>query len=313
MAAYLGLDTSNYTTSTAVYFDDTGELQQQKRLLPVKPGAIGQRQSDAVFGHVKALGGLLGGLLEEAGYPTLTAVGVSVSPRDEAGSYMPCFLAGEMAAQSVAAAGNLPLYCFSHQGGHIAAALFGADRLDLLERPFLAFHVSGGTTQCLHVEPNGETVFAIATIARSLDLHAGQVVDRVGALLGLPFPAGPSLEALAAESEAVYTPKPTLKGMDCCMSGLENQCQRRLDGGEAPADVAKYCLSAIGAALLAMTGKALERYPGLPLVYAGGVMSNRYLQQLLGDAFGGSFASPGFSADNAAGIALLCSIRHRKG
>lgn len=312
MALTLGIDTSNYTTSTAVYDGETAEIRQNKRLLPIKEGAVGQRQSDAVFGHVKQLGELLTGLLaEETG--DIAAIGVSVTPRDEAGSYMPCFLAGEMAARSAAAVAKVPVYPFSHQGGHVAAALYGAGRLDLMEKPFLAFHVSGGTTQCLHVRPDGERVFSIETVAQSLDLHAGQVVDRVGALLGLPFPAGPSLEELAAGSQRDYRPKPAFKGADCCLSGVQNQCQAMLDKGEAPADIARYCLCYLRETLLVMTEKALRLHPSLPLVYAGGVMSNRLLQGAVRDRFDGAFAPAAYSADNAAGIALLCHLRHRKG
>lgn len=313
MALFLGIDTSNYTTSTAVYSPSTGEIRQNKQLLPVKPGAVGQRQSDAVFGHVKALGGLLEGLLGERGQP-LSGIGVSVSPRDESGSYMPCFLAGEMAAQSAAAVAGVPLYRFSHQSGHVAAALYGAGRMDLMERPFLAFHVSGGTTQCLAVRPHPERLLSIETVAQSLDLHAGQVVDRVGAMLGLPFPAGPQLEQLAALSQQDYRPRPTLKGADCCLSGLENQCQKRLADGEASCDVAQYCLCFLRETLIAMTVAALKIHPGLPLVYAGGVMSNGFLQRNLGERFGGSvFAPVAYSADNAAGIAVLCALRAGKG
>lgn len=312
MAVYLGIDTSNYTTSTAVYLSG-GELRQNKRLLPVAPGAVGLRQSDAVFGHVKALGALTQELLADCPAP-VTAVGVSISPRDEAGSYMPCFLAGEMAARTAAAATGAPLYTFSHQAGHVAAALYGAGRMELLERPFLAFHISGGTTQCLYVTPGGEGVPSVETLARSLDLHAGQAVDRVGAMLGLAFPAGPALEALAGQSKRDFQPKPAFKGVDCCLSGVENQCAGMLNRGEAPCDIAQYCLCFLREALVTMTQKALELHPGLPLVYAGGVMSNQFLQQALDKRFGGGFAPPAYSADNAAGIALLSErVHNRKG
>lgn len=311
MTAYLGIDTSNYTTSTALYFPHSCEVLQRKRPLPVKEGAIGLRQSDAVFGHVAALAGLLEELLADAREP-VTAVGASVRPRDAEGSYMPCFLAGEMAARAAATAG-IPFYSFSHQAGHIAAALFGAGRLDLLGKPFLAFHVSGGTTECLRVSPDGETVLAAEAVAESLDLHAGQAVDRVGAMLGLPFPAGPALEELAARSAKDWRPKPALKGADCCLSGVENQCRRLLGEGAPPEDVAKYCLCFLRETLLAMAAKARNRDPGLPLVWAGGVMSNRFLQAAAGAAYGDScFAPPQYSADNAAGVAILCALRHRR-
>lgn len=310
---FLGIDTSNYTTSTAVYFDETGEVRQNKRLLPVKEGAVGQRQSDAVFGHVKALGALAQELLAGVTEP-LAAVGVSAAPRDLEGSYMPCFLAGEMAARTAAAAAKVPLYTFSHQAGHIAAALLGAQRLDLQGRKFLAFHVSGGTTDCVYVTPDTDRVFAAEQVATSLDLHGGQAVDRVGSMLGLRFPAGPALEELAAQSEREFWPKPAFKGMDCCLSGVENQCRRMADANESPADIAKYCLCFLREALLTMTGKVLAQYPDLPVVYAGGVMANRFLQQSIGERFVEqdlSFAPPAYSADNAAGTALLCAIKHR--
>jgi N6-L-threonylcarbamoyladenine synthase len=304
---YLGIDTSNYTTSAALYDAGTGAVLQRKQLLPVKEGAVGQRQSDAVFGHVKQLGVLMEELMaERSEHPA--AVGVSISPRDEAGSYMPCFLAGEMAARSVAAVAGIPLHRFSHQGGHVAAALYGAGKIDLFGKEFLAFHVSGGTTQCLLVKP-GENIFDITTVAESLDLHAGQAVDRVGHKLGLRFPAGVELEKLAETCREDYKPKPSMKGADCCLSGLENRCGDMLEKGEPPENVAKYCLCYLRETLSAMTTKVLEQHPGLPIIYAGGVMSNRFLQQAMGSRFSGSFAPAAYSADNAAGVAVLTAIR----
>lgn len=307
--AVLGVDTSNYTTSVALYTSG-GELLQKKRLLPVKEGAVGQRQSDAVFGHVKALGALAEELLAGLAEP-VEAVGVSDRPRDAQGSYMPCFLAGEAAARTAAAALRVPLYAFSHQAGHIAAALYGAGRMGLMGEEFLAFHVSGGTTDCVRVSTDTERILAASPVATSLDLHAGQAVDRVGAMLGLPFPAGPALEELAERSEKDYRPKPALKGADCCLSGVENQCRRMLEEGEAPADIARYCLCFLRETLTGMTKRARERFPGLPVVFAGGVMSNRFLRRELGQTFpGAAFAPPEYSADNAAGVALLCAARH---
>lgn len=311
MSTYLGIDTSNYTTSTALYTSGAKQILQRKLPLPVKPGTVGLRQSDAVFGHVKALGSLLEQLLNGGEKPD--AIGVSVTPRKAEGSYMPCFLAGEMAARSAAAAARVPLYAFSHQDGHIAAALFGAGRMDLLEGEFLAFHVSGGTTQCLYVQPDEQSVFRVEIVGRSLDLHAGQVVDRVGKLLGLSFPAGPELESLASQAQEDYTPRPAMKGGDCCLSGVENQCRDLLGKGWSGPQVAKYCLCALRQALSAMTEYALQQHPGLPVLYAGGVMSNRFLQAHMANVYGGGFAPPEYSADNAAGIALLCSIQHQKG
>ena len=117
MPYYLGIDTSNYTTSAALYNSGTNEIRQKKQLLPVKDGALGLRQSDAVFSHVKQLAPLLEALLDQA-YP-ICGVGVSTRPRDQEGSYMPCFLVGDVVASSVAAALGVPKYPVSHQAGHV--------------------------------------------------------------------------------------------------------------------------------------------------------------------------------------------------
>jgi N6-L-threonylcarbamoyladenine synthase len=300
----LGIDTSNYTTSVALYDTESGEIRQRKRLLPVREGELGLRQSDAVFAHIKALPLLLEELLTPPA--ALAAVGVSTKPRDAEGSYMPCFLAGEAAARAIGAAMGTLVHAFSHQAGHVAAALYGAGRMDLFGSPFVAFHISGGTTECLSVEPL-DGGFRVETIARSLDLHAGQAVDRVGAMLGLSFPAGPALEKLALTSAQTYRPRATFKGSDCCLSGLENQCRDRLNKGETPPDVARFCLDYLAQVLLTMAEHATARFPGRPLVFAGGVMANTIIRRAVEERFAASFAPPVFSGDNAAGVALLSS------
>lgn len=308
MAWFLGIDTSNYTTSVALYDDTKGQIHQNKQLLPVKDGAVGLRQSDAVFSHVKQLGELMERLLEHVGHVSIAAVGVSARPRDMEGSYMPCFLVGEMAAQTAASLLGIPLFRFSHQAGHIAAALFSAGQLALKDAPFAAFHLSGGTTDALLVKPDRAHVFQIEPFAASLDLKAGQAVDRVGAMLDLPFPAGPALEKLALESEKTYHVKPTMKGKDCSLSGIENRCRRMLDEGEPKSGVARFCIDSILSALSEMTVQVKKEHGDLPVVYSGGVMSNRIIREAIVKKHGGYFAEPAFSADNAAGIAVLTSI-----
>ena len=305
MALYLGIDTSNYTTSTAIYNAATGKMRQEKELLPVPEGALGLRQSDAVFAHVKSLGERLELLLaQENGQ--ICAVGASAFPCDSERSYMPCFLVGKMTAQAVAAALGAKVYFFSHQAGHLAAAAYGAGRLDLLDTRFLAFHISGGTTQCLRVEPGAENPLQITLLAQSLDLHAGQVVDRVAGMLGLPFPGGPALEQLAQQSGETYAPKPAFKGMSPCLSGLENQCRDMLKKGNPPPDIAAYCLDYLAAVLQSMTAMATGMHPGLPMLFSGGVMSNRRIRaQIVQKAPAALFAPREYSADNAAGIAVL--------
>ncbi len=311
MAEHLGIDTSNYTTSLSVYNDETGEIFQAKKLLPVKEGSLGLRQSDAVFHHTVQLPMMFDELFSDKKY-NLSSVGVSVSPRDEQGSYMPCFLAGHSVAKGISKVNSIPLNTFSHQSGHIAAALYSSDSLDLIDKEFIAFHLSGGTTEALLVKPHREKIFDITLIAKTLDLKAGQAVDRVGVMLGLQFPCGRELDRLSLESDKTYKIKPTMKGADCCLSGVENKCMKMIEKGEKPCDVAKYCITYIERTLEEMTKVLLEKYGNLPLLYAGGVMSNTIISKSFTEKFNARFALPQFSSDNAAGIAILSSIMEKR-
>ena len=307
---FLGIDTSNYTTSAALFDDDTGTVTQKKMLLPVKPGEKGLRQSDAVFHHTVQLPQVLTELFSEnPGAPD--CVGVSIFPRREKGSYMPCFLVGKAAAEAIRVSENKPLRTFSHQEGHIVAALFSAKRLDLLKETFLAFHVSGGTTEALLVTPNDTDLFSVRIVGQSLDLKAGQLIDRTGVMLSLPFPCGKDLEVLSGHSDKTYNVKPTMKGADCCLSGIENQCQAMFRKGESPADIAKFCMCSVLTALSEMVSVLRKEYGDLPVLFSGGVSSNKLLKKELTEKYGAIFAEPAFSADNAAGIAVLTALMQK--
>ena len=190
MSCYtLGIDTSNYATSLAV-FDTAGEVVcAKKRFLPVKEGQLGLRQSDALFHHTAALPEMLEELGHEFDLTRIAAVGVSQKPRPVEGSYMPCFLAGVNAATAFALARGIPLIHTTHQQGHAAAALFAAEGDKLFRQKVLLFHISGGTTDLLLCDE----VRRIETLGTSTDLYAGQAVDRVGVKLGFGFPAGGKL------------------------------------------------------------------------------------------------------------------------
>lgn len=308
MGCYLGIDTSNYTTSTALYDSETGRMMQQKQLLSVEAGQRGLRQSEALFQHTKQLPKLLRTLLEENTY-TISGVGVSVRPRNLEGSYMPCFLAGESAATAAAAACGVPLYTCAHQDGHIAAALYSAGRTDLLfNSEFVAFHFSGGTTEGVFCQSDAQGLHT-RIFSETSDLNAGQAVDRVGLMLGLRFPCGPALEQLAVQSTRKFSVHPAFAGDDPSISGVENQCRRMLERGEPPCDVAAYVLAYIQAVVEHMTDTAIRQFGTVPLIYAGGVMSNRIIAREIGSKYNGYFAEPSFSADNAAGVALLAAVR----
>lgn len=312
---YLGIDTSNYTTSCAWLNGETMHIIQQKQLLPVPEGQGGLRQSDAVFHHTRQLPALMERLFAECGDTLPDAVGVSTAPRSAEGSYMPCFLAGQAVARSIAATNGCRLYETSHQMGHILAALYSADCLawtNPIRRPFLAFHVSGGTTDCVLCTPDADAILQIKPVSASLDLKAGQAIDRVGLMLGLAFPAGPALEKLAAESDSKQKAVVRLKDGCCSLSGLENQCSAMLKKGVPPCDIARYCLNTVAAVLAAMTKAAAEQYPHAAVLYAGGVMSNRLIRsQLERLPMQTAFAAPAFSCDNAAGTALYAALRQR--
>ncbi len=303
MALVLGIDTSNYTTSAAIFDTDTNTLKQAKKLLPVKKGDCGIRQSDAVFHHTKQLPEIISSL-DFLG-KRIDAVSVSSSPRECEGSYMPCFLAGVSVASSISAVNSIPLYTFSHQQGHIAAAAFGSKKTELLSSPFIAFHISGGTTEALLVKPHAESFISAELIAQTLDLNAGQLVDRIGVMLGLEFPCGIELEKLANTYKNDIKVKPCLKGSDCCLSGFENKISKLYADTNDKAYVAAYTLKAISATLIETANSLCQKYGNLPMLFAGGVMSNNLIKNDILKYFNAYFAPPQFSADNAAGIAYL--------
>ena len=300
----LGLDTSNYTTSAAVF--DGEEGRNQGRLLEVRPGELGLRQSDALFQHVKHLPEVVEALLGGGGLGTVQAVGASTRPRAVEGSYMPCFLAGASQGQVLSQVLGVPFYAFSHQQGHLAAAAWSAGRLDLLDRPFLAWHLSGGTTELLRVEPEEDGVAVRAEIlGGTSDISAGQLIDRTGVLLGLPFPAGKGVEKLSRQAQKREYYKVKVNGLTFSLSGMENKVRQMVQRGEEPAEIAWFAQETVCRVVQACTKAAMEVYPGLPVLCSGGVASNGRLKELLRQNCGALFAQPQFSTDNAMGTAIL--------
>ena len=300
----LGLDTSNYTTSAAVF--DGAEGRNQGRLLEVRPGELGLRQSDALFQHVKHLPEVVSALVGAEGPGAIQAVGASTRPRAVEGSYMPCFLAGASQGQVLSQVLGVPFYAFSHQQGHLAAAAWSAGRLDLLDRPFLAWHLSGGTTELLRVEPEEDGVAVRAEIlGGTSDISAGQLIDRTGVLLGLPFPAGKEVEKLSHQAQKREYYKVKVNDLTFSLSGMENKVRQMLQRGEEPTEIAWFAQETVCRVVQACTKAAMEAYPGLPVLCSGGVASNGRLKELLRQNCGALFAQPQFSTDNAMGTAVL--------
>ena len=300
----IGFDTSNYTTSIAYYNGTTGKNCSQ--LLPVKLGELGLRQSDAVFHHTKSLPDLSDRLFSDIDPQSISAIGVSTRPRAVEGSYMPCFLVGYAHAKLLADALHVPVIEVSHQQGHIAAALWGANRMDLMDKPHLAWHLSGGTTELLYVEPQDRN-FICTKIGGTTDISAGQLIDRTGQLLNLPFPAGKHLDALSckAENKDLFR----VKCVDCefSLSGAQNKVQKYRESN-SEIETAAYALRCVTHAVYTATEQALQKYPGLPVVCSGGVASNSMLRRILAP-LEPAFAPPIYSTDNAMGVAILA---HRK-
>ena len=298
----LGFDTSNYTTSAAVFGGGTAE--NRGKLLTVPEGALGLRQSEALFQHVKRLHLMVEQLRADGVMGQIAAVGASTRPREVEGSYMPCFLAGEGEGRTLAAALDVPFYPCSHQQGHIAAAAWSAGREDLLDKPHLAWHLSGGTTELLRVEPEGHTVRA-EVVGGTSDIAAGQLVDRAGVLLGLPFPAGKALDALYPEADDAGLFRVKLNDLTFSLSGMENKVKELLERGERPANIARFTIDTVMDVLLRATREAQKRWPGLPVLCSGGVASNRQIRAALERACGAVFAQPQYATDNALGVAIL--------
>lgn len=297
----LGFDTSNYTTSAAVFDGQTGV--NRGRLLTVAEGSLGLRQSEALFQHVKRLHLMMEQLRKEGAIGQIRAVGASTRPRELEESYMPCFLVGEGQGRSIASALGVPFFPCSHQQGHIAAAAWSAGRVDLMDVPHLAWHLSGGTTELLLVEPMGHTVQA-KVIGGTSDISAGQLVDRIGVTLGLDFPAGKAVDSLSKES--VKPDRFTVKSKDgvFSLSGMENKIRGMIEQGVPASDVCRYTLETLAYVLARTTAWAKETYGNLPVLCSGGVASNSLIRSRM-EPLGAVFAPPQYSTDNALGVAIL--------
>lgn len=311
----LGLDTSFYTTSVAAV-DLAGHLLSARRvLLTVPPGERGVRPQEGVFLHVKALPGLVEEVLAEvrgtcpAASPQ--AVAASLRPLPQPGSYLPVFRVSEGFGRALAAAWQVPFVGTTHQEGHIMAGAWSSDMP--LDEGFIAAHLSGGTTEFLDaaLSPAGGG-FALRRLGESEDLHAGQFIDRVGVALGLPFPAGPHMERLAAAGRAGPAVIPShADGADLSFSGPEAAAMRLIAQGVRPEDVAYGVQVCVARSVEKALRWALQESGRRSALIVGGVAANGFLRQSLTSRLAESrgvrlfFASPEYSTDNAVGVALL--------
>lgn len=300
----LGIDTSNYTTSAATF--DGGSFLMSRKIIDVKHGERGIRQSDGVFIHNRELPGFIEKRIAEAG-GRINAVGVSTRPRNIEGSYMPVFTVGHGYARAVAAALGVNLYEFSHQDGHIMAGIHSADKYDLLNGKFLSVHLSGGTTEILSSEYNG-TGFTNQIIGGTLDISAGQLIDRVGVQMGLKFPCGAELEKIADTTDKYIKLPFSVKGAYMNLSGIETKLIRMIDG--VSPEIARTAIIYVRDVLVKALNNAVCETGIKRILIAGGVASNSILrsglEKLDAEVI---FASKELSTDNAVGIAVLTYLK----
>ena len=313
--AVIGLDTSNYRTSLAAVSQDGKLLMNRRELLPVPEGARGLRQSDAVYAHLKHMKSMLDDMRSAVKDHTVLAVCASAAPRDRADSYMPVFEVGDTLGRAIAGAMGIPFFQTDHQHGHIRAALHGTE----LEKKneFLALHLSGGTTDLLAVKDQ-----KITELGRSLDLHAGQLVDRIGVALGMLFPAGPDMEKLAVKgnSKALLGCSMENGDLSCHLSGAESQAQRWIQEGKMSRN--DICLE-IYDLLARVTARMLCagcRETGFDhALICGGIASSYLYRKLLlerleklRNTVHACFGTAELCGDNAVGVALIGLDQWRK-
>lgn len=309
----LGIDTSNYRTSIAVV-DTNGTIVIDNRcLLRVKKGERGLRQSEALFQHVENLPELFEAFSSKN--LNISAVAVSNKPRPIEGSYMPCFKAGYGFGKTIAKTLNVPLFEFSHQEGHLEAIKYYSKLKE--KTSILAWHLSGGTCELLRVD-NGK----IEIIGGSKDISFGQVIDRVGVLLGMNFPAGEEMDLCALQgskekgTEQKQLSKIKLDGLYFNLSGIETQCSRLLQSDVWKNDelykiaLIKELFHKIALTIISVSENAATQFGLQDIVFAGGVSCSKYISTEIERFFDNKeikidFGRQDLSGDNAVGIALL--------
>ena len=309
---YLGIDTSCYTTSV-FFMNRKGEAAAEaRRILKVKPGGCGLQQSEMLYQHIRNLPDLMEQIMGEHDF-SIKGIGVSFRPRPLADSYMPVFLAGQSFARYLAALYKIPLWQISHQENHLEAALWSAG--GPLAGRFLFLHASGGTTDLLLAElQNGR--YTLAEVGSSLDLHAGQFVDRVGVALGLSFPAGPALENLAEGHHEIVEIPVSVQKSKVSFSGPCTAVLRMIEKHAVPAaDLAAGVQWGVAETFIRMIRNTATEYNIGEVILAGGVSSNKWIRRQVETKLAKRHIrvwvpESRYSSDNAAGCAAYA---HRKG
>ncbi len=303
MSKILSFDTSNYTTSACVLDTNCGVVWENRIMLTVKSGECGVRQNDAVFLHTKNLNTLF----DNFEFNEIDYVVASSCPSERENSYMPCFTVGLSFAKVISNILRVPFCSYSHQKNHICSALYSSDNIQLLNGRFIAYHISGGTTDVCLCEPCGNN-FSVKKIGGTADISCGQLIDRTGVNIGIDFPCGKQIEQ-SADSNLI-TGKIKFKNTDGFynFSGFQNKTEQMFTSGYTKSQIASYCLDVVYSFIKNSISYYRDIYGNLPVIMSGGVMSNKIIAELLkasvNDIF---FSKPEYSVDNSIGCAVLCA------
>ncbi len=301
----LAFDTSNYTTSIAV-LDGEDVVIDYRKLIDVKLGERGIRQSDGFFKHMQALDTWLIAELDKY-IERLVAIAVSDKPRPITGSYMPVFRAGQIIANSIAHSRHLPCYTCSHQEGHLYSALLG----NVIKAPFLFLHLSGGTTEVHHVTEE-DARYQFSLISETADISVGQLVDRIGVKSGLKFPCGAKMDKLAVAGAKLTAPRFKMKNA-FNLSGYENYFSTCLKK-QAREVVYYHLFDFLANTIIAIVEHAIKCTGVSTVLIAGGVAENRVVRSAMlswseQERLNIKFAKPHFASDNAVGVARFAQMR----
>ncbi len=309
----MGIDTSNYKTSMALVNLKGEIVKDLRKHLIVAPGQKGLRQSEAVFQHINNLPVLAKELFEDQEGERLLSITASVKPRPVEGSYMPCFKAGESFGNGLASALDIPFNGVSHQEGHIAAIQENSTFHN--KKEFIVMHLSGGTTEVLWFRDT------ISLLGGSKDISYGQLIDRVGVKMGIPFPCGESLDEIAYDLEKGSCQLKPVSILNGCinLSGLDTQISRALDKtlalelnekNELQKLLVRELFDKINDSLIKLITFWSVNTKCYDILITGGVSSSKTLRKGLREAFADSsltleFGKKELASDNAVGLGFL--------
>ena len=309
----LGIETSCDETGVAVYDTEAGLLGQslhsQIDLHAVYGGVVPELASRD---HIRRLPILVRQALAEAGLDigAMDAIAYTAGP-----GLAGALLVGASVAESMAMAAGIPALPVHHLEGHLLSPLLAADPPDF---PFVALLVSGGHTQLMAVTCVG----AYTLLGESLDDAAGEAFDKTAKLIGLGYPGGPQLAALALQGTPgrFKLPRPMLHSgdLDFSFSGLKTAVLNVVSGpgwqAEWAADLAADFQQAVVEVLTAKSLAALKQTGLKSLVVAGGVGANVQLRAGLDSATRRRgarvyYPEPALCTDNGAMIAFAGALR----